>query len=238
MVRAELLTNERRGPLDKKLLEPRRLLGDLLSSQPMCFNLFGELALDRELATEVLRRLWPDLVDRVLDVRFEWSPGRLDDRYLGNRSAADAFVEFADTTGGRSFIAIETKYHEDMKSPAGRWKPRYDELLVAHPIVGRDERLHSGRLQQVLLDHLLAVSLLAAPDGWNRGIFVLLYPEPNYECQAVADEYAGHLTELGAESYQALTLERFVEALDDVSSKRWIRDFRQRYLDWERVPQP
>jgi hypothetical protein len=43
-------------PETHQLIKQDRLWGDLLSSQPMCFNLFGELAGDMELATRAARR--------------------------------------------------------------------------------------------------------------------------------------------------------------------------------------
>ena len=94
------------------LLTRPRLWVDLLSSQPLCFNLFGPLADDYTLATRVLSMLWPD-IRAVRDVRFEWSPGRGDKLYAGNRSAFDVFVDY-DGRRGRSFLGIEVKYHEDL----------------------------------------------------------------------------------------------------------------------------
>ena len=38
---------------------------------PLCFNLFGELAVDHGLATALARCLWGDHVHRVTSVRFE-----------------------------------------------------------------------------------------------------------------------------------------------------------------------
>jgi hypothetical protein len=43
----------------EKLIKAPRIYDDLLSSQPLCFNLFGELALDLALASRVLRRNMP-----------------------------------------------------------------------------------------------------------------------------------------------------------------------------------
>lgn len=237
LVFSELLVNRRRAAGAKKLLERGRLLGDLLSSQPMCFNLFGELTLDTALATKAFRALWPDRIDRVLDVRFEWSPGRMDPRYLNNKTAADAFVEFVDVDGKRSFIAIETKYHEDMRASASHWKPHYDRLLEDRPIVGKAPELRSGRLQQVLLDHLLVESMLRAGDGWNSGLFVLVFPEPNQECATVAASYREHLTDLGSSSFDSRTLEEVAGAIKTVSAAAWVKEFERRYLDWERVPE-
>ena len=83
---------------------------DLLSSQPMCFNLFGELAADLELATSAARAWWPGRVERVTELRFEWSPGRRDRRYLNSRAAFDAVLTHTTSGRGRGFIGIETKY--------------------------------------------------------------------------------------------------------------------------------
>lgn len=57
-------------------LDDRRLFCDLLSSMPMCFNLFGALWADPELATAVVHRWFPGLCppSASVEVRFEWSP--------------------------------------------------------------------------------------------------------------------------------------------------------------------
>ena len=96
-----------------------RLICDLLSSMPMCFNLFGELACDLELADRAVHKWWPDVPGRVRDVRFEWSPGRgLPGEYLENRSAFDVVFEL--DLGGEKcgVLGVETKYHEHCKKPA------------------------------------------------------------------------------------------------------------------------
>ena len=55
-------------------VEEFRLMRNMLSSQPMCFNLFGKLALNHDMATDMVRTLWGAHVKRVTDVRFEWAP--------------------------------------------------------------------------------------------------------------------------------------------------------------------
>ena len=47
-----------RGDRDGGKVEEFRLLHNLLSSQPMCFNLFGPLIGDPELATKLVRAAW------------------------------------------------------------------------------------------------------------------------------------------------------------------------------------
>ena len=88
-----------------------RLLRNLLSSQPMAFNLFGTLALNLDVATQMVRALWGAHVKRVTDVRFEWAP-RPAGEYLDDRTAFDVFIEYDGALGQPGFIGIEVKLTE------------------------------------------------------------------------------------------------------------------------------
>lgn len=70
-----------------RVIEERWLRTNLLSSQPLAFNLFAPLASDLALATRALRLVFQELVRRVDEVSFEWRPGRGDEELLGNHSA-------------------------------------------------------------------------------------------------------------------------------------------------------
>jgi PD-(D/E)XK nuclease superfamily len=112
-------------PEAHQTLNMERLWSDLLSSMPMCFNLLGELWGDSERATAAMSGWFPDVPGRVGELRFEWSPGRLDPSYLGNRSAFDA-VLLLDLPGGtKGVLGLETKYHEHAQVEA---RPRPDRL--------------------------------------------------------------------------------------------------------------
>lgn len=241
---AELAT----GYADGRLAEPgakidaARLHADLLSSQPMCFNLFGELALDLDAATRFGRRLWPGRVERVVDLRFEHSPGRWNPAFLDNGSAFDMFLAHTTPGGGKGFVAIEVKYHENMrdKLPA-QLRPRYRQLALAcggfeHP---EAPTLWSRGVWQLWLDHLLAWSLRMHPgSAYDTGTSVLLYPAGNADVAEVASAYAGHLaaSELqGAVPFERLTLEDCVDAIHNVVDGEWVKRFRSRYLDFSSV---
>lgn len=76
VVRAEVLDPVRsRG----KLYGQPRIFQNLLSSQPLCFNLFGELQRDLPLATSVMSDMTEGRVQEVTGIDFEHSPGRGDD---------------------------------------------------------------------------------------------------------------------------------------------------------------
>lgn len=211
-----------------KLFARPRIFNDLLSSQPMCFNLFGELQRDLDLATRALQALQPDL-ERVSAIRFEYSPGRGDPVYTGDRSAFDVFVEYESNDGRSSFLGIELKYHESLGDRPSSHKPRYDELagLMGCFDSAASARLRARPLQQIWRDHLLAGSLLAAGD-FERGRFVFLYPSRNDRCAAAIADYTSTLSD--ATTFAAWTLESVVRAIASVTDAKWVRAFSERYL--------
>src|SRR5205807_398203 len=89
-------------------IEPFRLLHNMLSSQPMCFNLFGPLVGQPERATRLLRGLVGDELARVRTVALEWAPDPAHE-YLSDRTAFDAMVEYERCDGSLVLLGIETK---------------------------------------------------------------------------------------------------------------------------------
>ena len=111
---------------DGGMIQRPRLRRDMLSSQTLCFNLLGMLALDLDLATELVNALWSkhigelwDIepedthVRRVTGVCFEWAP-QPKDEYLNDGTAFDAFIEYEMEDGQKGFIGIETKLTEKL----------------------------------------------------------------------------------------------------------------------------
>ena len=83
-----------------KLFGRPRIYNNLLSSQPLCFNLFGELTENLPLATSTLSELTAGRVHHVQAIDFEFSPGRGEARYTGDRSAFDVYIRYETPTGG------------------------------------------------------------------------------------------------------------------------------------------
>lgn len=75
VVRAEVLDPEKPA---KKLYGQPRVFNNLLSSQPLCFNLFGELQRDLEVATKVFRTLSDGLLRDDGAGALEGMPARAD----------------------------------------------------------------------------------------------------------------------------------------------------------------
>jgi len=218
-----------------QLIAEDRLLANLLSSQPLCFNLFAELQADLGLASRVCRALWSDRVADVSAVRFEHSPGRGDERYTGDRSAFDVFIEHHTPDGAAGFIGIEVKYHENLRVEPAAQKPRYAELAAAMGCfdLARLAKLKAKPLEQIWRDHLLAGAMLMGESRWGSGLYVLLYPQDNPQCRRAAAAYSECLTD--ASTFGAITLEKLVTTLRMQTDAEWVRLLIERYLAWQRV---
>jgi hypothetical protein len=227
-VRARLANPERH-----QMLNEERLWADLLSSMPLCFNLFGEFAEEAERAARALTAWWPDAPPGPVTLRFEHSPGRSDPLYLGNKSAFDVAFDLGGEVGPRAIVGVETKYHEHAKAepvPPPRALARYTEVTERSGVFADDwrSRLLGTELQQIWLDHLLALSMLQHPNGryaWAR--FVLVYPAENPSFARAAAVYREVLRD--PRTFEARTIEELLGA-PGVLEESTCAAFRARYL--------
>ncbi|MDE2641065.1 MAG: hypothetical protein OXI03_10870 [Chloroflexota bacterium] len=232
VVRAEVLDPVKSAD---KLYGKPRIFEDLLSSQPLCFNLFGELQRDLPLASAVLGPLTDGRVHHVAAIEFEHSPGRGDPRFTGDRSAFDVFIEF-EGPRGPGFLGIEVKYHENLKGGTSKDNDRYHEIADAMGVFDPTRRgqLLGEPLQQIWRDHLLAGSLrLDGPSGYDDGAFVFLYPAQNKACADAIGEYAACLT--NKDSLIVWALEEVVAALRAATDAAWVEAVADRYLGFHRL---
>ena len=225
------------------LVNRYRLLYNMLTSQTMCFNLFGELACDLDLATRVLAEMTNGRIAQVCSICFEFSPGRGDINYTEDSSAFDVYATYKTGSGGKGFVGIEVKYHESVESVSvekeqkyyDKHKDRYDKIASNMGCFHEAEleKIRGSRLQQIWRDHLL---MHAHKDvgRFKDAIFVFLQPKANCSYRKAVEEYRQCLKS-DTNSFLSWTLEDFVNCLKNHSSADWIRQFHQRYLDFSPV---
>lgn len=207
-----------------------RLYRNLLSSQPMCFNLFGPFVEDPSGLLRWVRSLDSDCVE-VTGVRFEWAPDPAG--HFRGGSAFDAMVDYV-TASGRRFLGVECKYAEDLSKNRIRVREPYIEFTrdSGHWMEGAERRLDVRNLRQFWLNTLLVQSLVDREDTYEAGSCVVM--------ACAADRSAGLATyrvrsELADPDrwLKWSPYESIIGTLDP--GEQWVSDFTARYLDFGRV---
>lgn len=237
VVQRALAENDKAKGKARKVIRKDRLLGNLLSSQPLAFNLFAELSLDLKRATQVFRQVLDERIDRVTSIQFEHSPGRGDERFTGDHSAMDVFVEY--TAGGRrGSIGIEVKYAEHLKDRPASYKRRYTDVAAASgaftPAALEKLEEMPKSIEQLWRDHLLCLSMVQAmPDTYDEGVFMFLYPHRNAECAVAVTRYGKLLADKS--TFKPVHMEDVVKAIADNGAPEFAERFWRRYLAFDEV---
>lgn len=219
----------------EQLIDEGRLCSNLLSSQPLCFNLFGELKHDLGLAGRVLSLLFPGRVRDVTAVRFEYCPARGDERYTGDRSAFDVFIEHRTPKGDPGFLGIEVKYHENLNVAPAATRPRHGEVAAAMNCFRPEclPRLRDKPLEQIWRDHLLAGAMLQREAQWACGAFVFLSPRDNAQCQRAVHAYRECLSD--DSTFASVTLEDVIDTIAREAKADWAQQLQDRYVAWDKA---
>ncbi len=227
---------------DGKLISEPRIWNNLLSSQPLCFNLFGEFHFDLKLASKYFHKLFPDRVKEVTSVQFEYSPGRGNENFTGDHSAFDVFVEYKNLTDKLGFIGIEVKYAESLKDDKEKTRHTFSKRGKRYLEIANEsklfpelslEKLKEVPLQQIWRDHLLALSLVQSKTmNYEEGFFVYLFPSKNDQCQIAVDTYIEHLATVDESKniFYPRHLDLFIKTLRQMNSADWTLELQERYL--------
>lgn len=209
----------------------QRLWADLLSSQAMCFNLFGDLTTDLRLANRAVRAWWPDVPGMVREIRFAHSPGRLDPAYLGNLVDFDAAFILDLDDGTTGILAVVTAYHGINKRqlPKPTRLPRYRQVSERSGVFKPEamDAVNGTHLIHIWLDHILVHSMLQHPDdrcSWGR--LVVVHPAGNSDFDKACAEYDSLLVDRS--TFASTTIENMLHA--GALSATTTAAFRDRYL--------
>lgn len=215
-----------------------RLRQNLLSSQPLVFNLFVPLQQDPELATRVCAELFPGLLARVEGVDFEHSPGRGEARFTADGTAFDLVIRGRSLAGARIVLCLEVKYSETAFETCPRFSGRFDQIapdsgLFVDPA---EPRLRANPVQQLFRQHCLAATMRQA-DLTDQAVLVLVAPAHNHLVQSAAAAYAAHLRDpaQGTIPFISLTLEQIFAALAAAGRPEHARALHRRYTDFSRL---
>ena len=234
-------------------IEKDRLFTNLLSSQPMAFYLFCPLSKmlteSPETATRVIKAALPDYpIHEVTGVELEFIPGNYKD-LTGDKSAMDAIIKFKDKDGKDGFIAVETKYSENLGSNAaykkgddGKKRPRSQcataikELQCFTPEI--EESIMEGNtpLTQIYRNFLLS-EIYGLREGLQSHSIILApeqHPTTDNEVKSLID----NLSDDHKGKIKDVTLEDFVNAIIRVCPDAYrvvFERFYDRYLNFGKL---
>lgn len=219
-------------------VERHRLLHNMLSSQPMCFNLLGPLVRDHDLAKTLLQTLVPERISEVTCVEIEWSPKPAMD-YLNDHTAFDAFIEYRTADGQLFGLGIETKLSEPF-SQKEYVRPEYRRWMQLPDSPWLPEawnKVQGIRHNQLWREHLLAIALRSHPEStYAQAQLLLVHHHEDVECLRNYSNYK-RLIQSGDDSLIRFSLDQIVDRWSSVvineDQKQWLSSFKIRYIDLE-----
>ena len=232
-----------RNKKNYETIESDRLFNNLLSSQPMAFTLFYPLMKMQkespEEATMVIRKALPMFpIHKVTEIDLEFIPDNYVD-LTGDKSAMDAIIRFESVDGKSAFIAIETKYSENLGSNEASDKSKsktiekIKQLKCFRPDI--EERIsdRKTKLTQIYRNFLLSECYGLYIDA--ESFSIVLAPRDHTSTDKEVKSLTDELREEYRGRIQPVALEDFVNALisnSDGEYKAVFQKFYDRYLNF------
>lgn len=226
-------------------IKEERLFNNLLSSQPMAFNLFCPLIKmfekDESTATDILRAALPDYnINKVTKIDLEFIPDNYK-KLTNDRTAMDAIIEFTDNDGIPSFIAIETKYSENLgvNEASRKGKAKAIETIKSLRIF-QSEIENRITSKEVALTQIYRNFLLSETYGINqnkKAYSIVLAPKENLTTANEVNSLKNELKEEYRYKISSVYLKDFVLKLIEKSQGKYqatFRAFYDRYLNFEK----
>ena len=234
-------------------IEKDRLFNNLLSSQPMAFNLFCPLRnMSSEIATKVIKAALPDYpIYKVTEIELEFIPEKHME-LTGDKSAMDAIIRFEDECGKEGFIAVETKYSENLgtnasyvKDENGKKMPRLQsinairELQCFNPVT--EKGIIEGKipLTQIYRNFLLSeIYGLRGRDEKLESYSIILAPKRLHSTKKELESLTNGLRDEYKEKIKNIHLEDFVNAIIANCPDEYRGDFERfydRYLNFDKL---
>lgn len=224
---AVLQTITERQDSGRGLLEEKRLFNNLLSSQPLCFNFFGELKSNMGLALEVLQQFWPDLTG-VRNITFEYAPAV---RFTDDNSAFD--VAFEVSAGDlKGMVGMECKYTDSFSKQEYNRKAYHDiyERSGADVFNKEYKEYASPRFNQLFRNQLIAEAMIL--EGQCDFAYTGLFCHYNDESALMTGTEFQSMLKDGERRFKVITYKDFIEAFQrlpiswqmrELSMKLWAR---------------
>lgn len=213
-----------------RLSDEGRLTGNLLSSQPLAFNLFLPLKWDNyQTATKVFQLLFPDLgIATITMIKLEYVPGdeSPSTRKKIDGSCFDVYVEYLDSGNKKAGLGFEVKYTESFSATNfnnyrdDEWeKMRYLRAIKDYEFQFQNEheKQYLGpEFNQLFRNQLLAHLALENDAELGSCIQIVLHSAHDTKCVAAIKGFEKLL--LDKQAFRTMTIENFLEAINSVAA--------------------
>ncbi|MCE9621863.1 MAG: hypothetical protein K8R99_05905 [Actinomycetia bacterium] len=217
-------------------VEEFRCTRNLLSSQPMAFNLFSPLHHDPNLAAVLLDPLLPGGV-REASVHIEWAPPK--ELHLNDATSFDVAVRYTTRDGHAAFAGIETKLTEPFSQRTyglnDKRTKRYRGVASASSVWldPTNESLAYKPWNQLWRNHLLVESIRQREPGLLGCEIVVHHPLDDRCAEAVRD-YRDFLNDT-AVTFDSFGLDQVVNTWRPLllrsAQREWLKSFDDRYIN-------
>ncbi len=216
-----------------------RLERNLLSSQPMCFNMFGPMAERGDLGASMLEALIDRRVSQVTSLAFEFAPQPKAD-YLNDATAFDVFIEYRTDDHRLEFLGVEVKLSEPFSPTRYALADRaaYQKWVDAPAAPWRREQrenLDAATHNQLWRDHMLAVALAQRQAGkYITGALMLIRHPADTKTASAVESYSKLLVDRNTTFIDMpldQVVDRWVPVVAGAGNQQWLSEFDRRYVD-------
>lgn len=215
-----------------------RFKNNLLSSQHLCFNMFGEMSFNLSLGTQFFSRVLPHEVAEVTSVVYDYSTRKGKPDW----TTFDVYVEYISVSGEEKFLGIMVRYCENMKEEEeGKSLRLFHKYSEQYQALANDsgyfsltdyKEMASPPFGEIWRAHLLCYNMSTDTKLARKGEFMVLYPYNNDPCDLVVRDYQERYLQSSEQKSKFYTfdLNFFMRTIDEIANSKWSKELVERYL--------
>ncbi len=224
-------------------IDEHRLFNNMLSSQPMCFNLLADVRFALQAnwpgTTHLLAAMFAESrMARIKSVDVEMIP-RPVSAYVDDKTAFDALILFDDKHGNQGMAAIETKYTDKLGGNIASKQDRKFALAANLQLLTKEgTSWYRERGFDQIARNLLLTLAFAHRHGIHTASNYVLGPINDVQTPRMVADLNAHLTPAYQNCVKWLPLEDAVKrglTVADAYFGDHLHRFHRRYLDFSQI---
>jgi hypothetical protein len=217
-------------------IDDYRLFNNMLSSMPLCFNLFSDLrellVSDKQKCSAACKKLFKEIpwIESVEYIGVEFIPTPIE-KYTNDKTAFDAIIIVKDKNNKKGVLTIETKYTDLLGSNSSRNVELKNQLVEKYNLFKDDlkKKLFNSGYKQIYRNYLLTFAY-AKINKINHFCNIIISPSSDKISMDEIFELKNGLRK-NKESIMKIDLEELIsrgEAINELGNI--FRKLRRRYI--------